>query len=126
MKAGKKWAFKDKRTLIADKIRSKKKSLSQKGKVCNAKKQQISFELISRDYFIVRFKNYMNHDCLKEMNSLATEGHAMWNREAKHWTVENSCYDKLLAKILRIVKGDEEPLLPFDNSKSNLLNLQNV
>ena len=70
----------------------------------------------------MRFKNYMNHDCLKEMNSLATQGSAMWNHEAKHWTIDISCYDKLLAKLLKIVKGDEEPLLPFDN-KANLLNL---
>lgn len=90
-----------------------------------AKKQQISFELISKEYFIVRFKNYMNHDCLKEMNSLAQQGSALWNRDQKHWTVDKASYDKLLGKIVRIVKGDEEPLLSIEG-KANLLNLQDV
>ena len=64
----------------------------------------------------------MNHDCLKEMNSLALQGSALWNKEQKHWTVDKASYDKLLNKIVKIVKGDEEPLLQIE-SKANLLNL---
>ena len=67
----------------------------------------------------------MNHDCLKALNVLATQGSAIWNKEAKHWTVDKSCYDKLLTKIVSSVKGDEEPLIKMD-AKANLLSLDDV